>query len=324
MASFHHRLTVDDATVSVETALGFMGWKSKPRQSHINPDITLAEIEELLKDTLHLNVAQRDVAQLRRLSQKIVVQTFNQYTMPALKPNLLMITAKLLFDNANKIKNEVEKKELTIPMLVDKSLSVIDFIAPRRPLKAIMTNNPLDEPWQAIIVSKPIDNGPIYIDRTDSYQEKAGSIGNLFTKAMIVDDKRYERYYVLSRVSIGPHQMALSGEIDCVDDSGYPVELKTRPKWKPMDPVRQLENWVQSSLVGIDQIITAGYGTTRGVRNGPVTFHKSDIAYETLEMYGESLPLSAKNHAIDYGATVLSDIKVKQSIIPIPLLFCSL
>jgi hypothetical protein len=214
-----------------------------------------------------------------------------------------MIALKLL---------EAKRKELDTVIsssdLIDATFKDIDFIVPRKVIKSIIIEKASNEPWEAL-VSRPIAaNGTVFIDRTELYETNDGSIGNLFESAMTAPGS-YQRVYLVSRVTLGGSSLVVSGEIDAFDDENFPVEIKSRPAWAKFDTNRQFQNHTQCMLVGVKRVITGGFRAERGVRNGPVSFDKSDLQNESLEKYGLRIPKQMMADAYHHASNVLKEIQ---------------
>ena len=92
-----------------------------------------------------------------------------------------------------------------------------------------------------------------------------------------------DEYVGLFNCKLGDHRLAVAAEIDCVDDSGTYVELKTNKLLASKRLVGTFERfkmfkfWVQSYLVGVPRVIV-GFRDEDELRKGQ--------AFDTLELPG--------------------------------------
>lgn len=188
-----------------------------------------------------------------------------------------------------------------------RSLAKYDVVIPRHPLKKLLSASSR-EPWK-VFAFKPRQDGPLFIERSDRYRVEEGNVGALFEKQMTNRaDCKFNRTYSVSCASLGNFQLALTGEVDCLDSAGVLVEIKSKPAWVKPDPARELSTWMQSKLIGVETIVTGGFTTTRGRRDGPVTFSKANIQYESLARFGSRVDAGAKNHAMQVMHDVISKL----------------
>jgi hypothetical protein len=82
---------------------------------------------------------------------------------------------------ANGIEDD-DNAALFVDNLLTTTLDEFDFIAPRSPLKAIMSSLGTKE-WK-ILASRPLDTGPIFLDRCIGYPVNMGTVGRLFEHSM--------------------------------------------------------------------------------------------------------------------------------------------
>jgi hypothetical protein len=210
-----------------------------------------------------------DLTSARLKKERIATEMANNLVIdvPEIKPNLLMITMSIFLRQLNSKNAPKTSNELM------QSLNEFDIILPRNPLLKIMSES-RDENWE-IYCCKPSSSWPLFIDRTKSYTTNPGQIGALFELAMTTTVDKYHKVYAVTRGNLGGIRLALTGEIDCIDSSGKPVEVKSRPAWAPFDNSRSLDSWIQSTLAGICTIVTGSF--TSAQRNGPVTFNSRKI-----------------------------------------------
>jgi hypothetical protein len=202
-----------------EKNYGVVGWLALPKELHMSPSITVEEIRHMLQHELHVETKTRDLPSLHKSPRlPMVLKTFDEPVKPALKPNLLMIVLKVMMEHLRVNQLSLAPILVTEANLLE-NLGTHDIIVPRKVLKSIITAAGGSEPWECF-GCRPSEKSPLFLDRTELYDTNAGSVGMLFERAMIASPGRYERVYIVSRITLDGISCVLSGEIDAFDDEG--------------------------------------------------------------------------------------------------------
>lgn len=290
-------LSVKDGLDSILVA--YSAWKTPPEHRFVSPDLSVQEIVDIITGALAIDVDPCDVSQLvpkRSLPSSFQIRTFCDPLAPESKPNLLIIIATLFkkYRDAHPKCSEAE--------LIASLGKSYDIIAPRNPIKKISSISK-GEAWE-VYASKPLIDGPLFIDRTASYSQDIGSIGNQFETKVSTKSEKYDRVYAVQSSHLNRLRIVLTGEIDCIDPvEGGAVEIKSRPGWAPLDQVRLLDTYIQSKFAGVKTIVTGNFISQRGVRNGPVTFLSRNIQYQTIKEYARQV--DGAENCFDYTEKVM-------------------
>jgi hypothetical protein len=156
------------------THLSYFGIITKPSKDSTSPDMLNSErIKEILLNEIHLNVSSDNIKKLKNkneLANKIIIQSYRQMELPEQKPNLLMSICSILYNSYQDIlHNNIFKLNLSKENLI-LSLSEYDIITSRNPLKKIMSSLRGTKSDWSIFVYKPIENGPLLIERDKGYE----------------------------------------------------------------------------------------------------------------------------------------------------------
>jgi hypothetical protein len=233
-----------------------------------------------------------NMPKLKLPANDLVLAPYKQTVPAEPKPNLLILLLTLL-------KNEKSSSPSDPNALIQRFNARYDIIAPRNPIIKIATSQ---DQW-TVYCFKPTKDSPLFIEREKSYDNMPGKIGNLFTSALIQKSRQnYNRIYTVRETKIGEINVALTGEIDCVDDNGNIVEIKAKPIWKSDNPNFIQRNFVQSTLGGCTKIIT-GQFSNQGALNSPAKFKKQSIKIQDLANYAGNI-----DGAFDYLIESLNEM----------------
>ena len=174
---------------SFNEIVGICAWLGRPTHVHTSQEISTEEIAAMMFDDVHFENPIRGLPILSTkslLQTELVILPSTSIRPPALKPNLLMITAKLLLEHArtNNLTNEGH-------LQWQDAFSGQHFVLPRKVLKNMLVagaNDSSHKGWD-VFVSMPVAGGPIFIDRSDLYETNSGSIGSQFESRLL---SRYE------------------------------------------------------------------------------------------------------------------------------------
>ena len=287
--------------------LGYVGWRVNPTIHHMNSKLSTSEIIRILTIDAELDIPCRNLPQLKKfIPKKISITRYDkQDESNNGKPNLLITLATLFYDIIKKTNN----------INIDSILSVlgtnINIITQRNSMKMIFSYYfDRKEDW-SIYVCQPISNGPIYIERTESYIVNEGTIGNQFERA-VTSKGVFNRVYAVTKGLLGDISIAFTGEIDACTHNDQALEIKSKPHWFNKDTDRDLTNFIQSSLSGTNFILTGGFKNDKNDCEGPVVFSKKNILLQTLDEFCEShknINDEIKNNIYNYGANILTKIK---------------
>ena len=301
--------------------ISYIGWTAPPRAVLASPDVSLADVVRCLSSECYIGIPHQLLPKLKNNSDLpiggVTVQSDERSVAAEAKPNLLVAVATLLIscNIAQQQKTEIEKeKSITatattttasvennpIDQLIQSAFRGIDIISPRNPIKKFMSCLRSGEQF-VMYASQPLVEAPLFIERAESYSANEGSIGMLFEAALTEPSPSFRRVYAVSEAVLRGKRdekdmdiglglgLVLTCEIDCVDGSGEPVEVKSRPGWKPADANRELDAWTQSKLCGVKSIITGSFQSIGRARGGPVNFPKNSIKQVSTEQYGDAI-----------------------------------
>lgn len=305
--------------------LSYCGWKVLPKSSYRS----IKEILDcLLNQELILNINPNTIPRLQlmnALPKEFVIIPYNKTMPPENKPSLFVMIMSLFLNEIKKTsQTSISNNDTKINNLL-LHLNKYNIITPRNPIKKMISAMKSGQSW-SMIASRPIRDGPIYLDRVESYKSNAGTIGMLFEKSMIIPSNiDYHRVYVITEGDLilnddynttNDMKILMTGEVDCIDSETFlPVELKSKPSWIHNDNDRLFDNWFQSKLAGISTIVTGGFTCERGSRNGPVTFAKRNINYQSMEQYGTNISPTMKKQLFYQLYDVFNQIKQKLNVI---------
>ena len=286
--------------------LGYMGWNVNPTIQHMNSNLSISAIIQILTIDAELDIPYSKFPQIKKfIPKKILITPYDEPDLPDSKPNLL-ITLATLFYNIIKKTNDVN---------IDSMLSVlgteIDIITQRNSLKKIFSYYfDRKEDW-SIYVCQPMSNGPIYIERKESYPVNKGTIGTQFERA-VTSKVVFNSVYAVSKGLLGKLSIAFTGEIDACTQNDQAVEIKSKPAWFTNDSDRDITNFIQSSLSDTNLILTGGFYRDKNDYKGPVVFLKKNIILQTLDEFCQShknISDEMKNNIYNYGANIMYKIK---------------
>lgn len=121
----------------------------------------------------------------------------------------------------------------------------------------------------------------------------------------------YNKVYGINKVNINNIKLILTGEIDCIENNGNKIELKTKPIFATFNKHRHLSNWIQSSLSDTKAVVTGTWNSRKGIKNGPSTFKSSDIIFENLKDYSLCLSKKDTSDVYEYAHEIFSKIKLQ-------------
>lgn len=298
--------------LSVEVNLiSYAAWLHPPTSQFASADVTSEEILTTLTNILHIKADPSDIAQMisRNKLSKMVVTPYEDIRGPEPKPNLLCAISAILYDHLTSVTRHKEySKSDPIKLLEDSLYKTFDIICPRNPLKKLMSNS-REVVWE-LYACRPTSDSPLLLERTEGYNSNHGNIGMQFEKLIVTPNKRsYHRVYAVNKVTIGDVRIGLTGEIDGVNSSGRPIEIKSKPFWIDSPTDRLLATAVQSKLGNVDMIITGGFSSQKGVKNGPVTFETRSLSYKKFGEYCKyNLPERCLEDSYSYANRVLKHL----------------
>lgn len=242
--------------------LAYCAWAIKPTPDLLDPTtITKGNILENYLVPV-LKASDLPVVKNPILPSPMTIQPYNKRTEPTPKPNLLLIVASCF---ACKRVSDIDSGW--------RALSSYTVIVPRKVLTTILAGK--DE--VKAFAWRPHSGAPVFIDRESSYSTNPGSIGMQFESGLVEKRSKHFRFYTVSEVDLDEMKIAVSGEVDAVDDSGRPIEIKARPSWARPNAARDFDVWLQATVGAVERIISGGFTATRGVYDGPVTFDKKNV-----------------------------------------------
>lgn len=249
----------------------FVAWKLVPNKEFLLSSLTPEEIKNILKSYLELNVSVENMPKLNVPDHDLLLTPFKKIVPAEPKPNLLILLLALL-------KNEIRFSPCVSKELIKSFNARYDVIAPRNPLIKIITS---DDQW-TVYCFKPTQGSPLFIEREKSYDNNPGRIGNLFTSALIKESpQKYNRFYTVREAKIGDINIALTGEIDCVDGNGRPIEIRAKPIWKSENINYLKRTFLQSKLGGCSKVATGQFTKPRAF-DAPAKFKKKFIQIQDL------------------------------------------
>jgi hypothetical protein len=282
----------------------FTAWKAKPSQTHVSPKLDRDQLRRILEEDLEVDSDPAGIAQLKTaVTTAIQFQPFARHVDPEAKPNLLVLVSSIfhryLQDHTN-----------ATPDQLVSSLQAFDVLMPRNPLKKVLAAAlPRGETWE-VFAMRPLADGPLFVERTKSYSTNPGSVGMLFEREMTTQPAigKYHRVYAVRAGQFGQLKIALTGEVDCVHPANSTVvEIKSKPEWARRDETRDLETYIQCKLAGVETLVTGKFSSTRGIRNGPVTFHRRNTTFQHVDSFAADL-LDKSIAAFAYGQRTLQTI----------------
>lgn len=156
--------------------LSYVGIVGKTSDDSTSPNLlNIKRIKEILLNEIHLNISNDNIPKLklkRVIPNKIILQSYIQEELPEQKPNLLICICSILYNSYQSYRdltNNIFNSNLTKENLV-LSLFEYDIITSRNPLKNIMSSLRGTKHNWSIYVNKPIENGPIFIERDKGYK----------------------------------------------------------------------------------------------------------------------------------------------------------
>lgn len=283
------------------TVLSFVGWRRVPQPAYVTPDDFAAMQRDAVFGVPHESLPLLLPAE--RLRRSFTVQPRPVKAAPEPKPNLLVAAATAILCHVRAAAAAPSAEDAAVLGALRK----YHVVLPRNPLKQLLTARD-GEPW-LLYACRPLEGGPVFVERSRTYEATSGTIGALFEREMTERRADFHRVYAVSEGALGPLALLLTGEVDAVDAQGRPVELKTQPRWAKPDPARSLQALLQSRLAGVASMVTGAFTAPRGgPRNGPVTFSQADIKYQRIEDYARGVRASDVDGAFGYALEVLQAI----------------
>jgi hypothetical protein len=310
------RLSLQETPVQLSSSLlCYSAFQVAPTPEYLDPKLSLEALTEILSRGLSLNVDKATISKLRAIPVKLSISPGNKETAPDVKPNLLLLLASWF--KLKIIANPRASKSQLIKSL-DYS---VDIFIPRKVLTSLIVK-PQDGTWNKVdwevYACRFTDDGPLFVDRKSSYSTNPQSAGELFQNAMTTpqDHRRVYgvRKLVLPVADKGEKSLSIvvSGEINCLDASGEPVELTCKPDWKHHEKWRTAGQWIKSKLGGVERMVignfTGSRTNSRSRDSHHLTFRDADFEVMNLKQFERLVDREDKTDAFPYAARMLSKI----------------